>query len=246
MNLSTRRLAALSTASLAAAGLAFAGPATAATTPASHNPFGHIDRVTVTTTGATVLGWAADPDNLKLPLAVDLAVDHKVLLKARTALPRPDVAKARDTGPDQGFAATAMLQPGTHTLCVTAINLGAGHNTSLGCRTVVVKAANHDPFGRIDRTTVTTTGATVLGWAADPDNLKLPLAVDLAVDHKVLLKARTGLPRPDVAKKEHTGPDQGFAATAMLKPGTHTLCVTAINLGAGHNTSLGCRTVVVK
>lgn len=138
MNLTPRRIAALSTASLAAAGLAFTGTAIAATTPANHNPFGRIDRVTVTSTGASVLGWAADPDNLKTPLAVDLAVDHKVLIKAKTGLPRPDVAKKEHTGPDQGFAATAMLEPGTHTLCITAINIDAGKNTSLGCRTVTI------------------------------------------------------------------------------------------------------------
>ena len=60
----------------------------------------------------------------------------------RSSAARPDIAAAKHVGPDQGYDATlAKLPAGRHTICVTARNLGAGANVSLGCRAVTVSPA---------------------------------------------------------------------------------------------------------
>lgn len=136
----TRRTAALASAAILAGGLALAGTTSAqAATPASHDPYGHVDSVVVGTKGAGIIGWAADPDNPKVPLTVHLTVDHKYTLKGKSGISRPDVQKARHTGPDQGFAAAAQLKPGKHTLCLGVLNIGPGHEVYYPCVTVTIK-----------------------------------------------------------------------------------------------------------
>ncbi|MDT0263486.1 hypothetical protein [Jatrophihabitans lederbergiae] len=68
-----------------------------------------------------------------------MTVDHKYTLNVPSGVSRPDVQKARHTGPKQGFAGVAHLKAGKHTLCPYAVNIGPGQQTSFGCFTVTVK-----------------------------------------------------------------------------------------------------------
>jgi hypothetical protein len=105
---------------------------------AGHNPSGYFDSV-VALSGhrARVRGWAVDPDNRSLPLAIAVYSDGRALGWFTLPVARPDVAKAKSAGPNQGFDITVTLPAGLHTVCTYAINVGLGTgNPRLGCRAV--------------------------------------------------------------------------------------------------------------
>ena len=105
---------------------------------ANHNPFGYYDSV-VALTGhrARLRGWAVDPDNRSLPSSIAVYYDGRPVGWFTVAVARPDVAKARTTGPKQGFDITVTLPAGRHSVCAYARNVGAGTaSPKLGCRTV--------------------------------------------------------------------------------------------------------------
>jgi L,D-peptidoglycan transpeptidase YkuD (ErfK/YbiS/YcfS/YnhG family) len=107
---------------------------------ATRNPDGRLDTATALGGGrVSVTGWAFDPDDVDAELRVDLQADGRGLTSVRTGVPRPDVARLKGAGPNQGYAATVGLARGSHQLCAFAINLGTGtRNPVIGCRTVVV------------------------------------------------------------------------------------------------------------
>jgi len=158
---------------------------------------------------------------------------------------RPDVGKAFPTyGPDHGFDATIPVPAGDHSVCVYALNTGAGTaNAKLGCDDVTVGGI---PFGHLESVTAGTGAVTVSGWAIDPDTAD-PINVDVWVDGAFTAKALANVNRPDVAAAHPAyGPDHGFGATIPLPAGSHDVCVYALNTGSGtSNKALGCKTVSV-
>ncbi len=112
------------------------GPVPAST--AGHNPIGYYDSaVAVSGHRIRVRGWALDPDNRSLPLSIAVYYDGHPLGWFRSTVSRPDVAKARKAGPNQGFDITVAVPAGRHSVCTYAINIGLGTgNPKLGCRTV--------------------------------------------------------------------------------------------------------------
>lgn len=107
---------------------------------AAHNPIGAQDPPVALGGGKVrVRGWALDPDNRSAGLSVHVYADGRGLLGTRTGVARPDVARSRGAGPNQGYSVVVALARGTHTICTYAINLGPGTgNPNLGCRTVGV------------------------------------------------------------------------------------------------------------
>ena len=105
---------------------------------AGHNPSGYFDSaVALTSHRAQLRGWAVDPDNRSLPLAIAVYSDGRALGWFTFPVARPDVAKAKSAGPNQGFDITVTLPAGLHTVCAYAINVGLGTaNPTLGCRAV--------------------------------------------------------------------------------------------------------------
>ncbi len=236
-----------------AASLAVLGGAQAvafAATPS--DPIGYLDQVIPSgSTAITLQGWAADPDNLALPLTVRATLDGVSAGQVVTAVSRPDVVKARLTGPTPGFAMTLAAKPGSHTVCVTAVNIGAGANTSLGCRTVVVPApigstptaaeiAARSPFGALEKVNASGNTVTLTGWAADPDNLAQPLKINAGYNGSaaVVTSAKV-VSRPDIALSKGVGGNQGFSVTITLRDGNHLVCAAAVNIGVGVNRQLG-------
>jgi uncharacterized protein YkwD len=104
----------------------------------NHNPFGHYDSALALSGHRVRLrGWAVDPDNRSLARPIAVYYDGRPVAWFRLAVARPDVAKARTTGPSQGFDITVTLPAGTHSVCLYAANAGAGTaSPKLGCRTV--------------------------------------------------------------------------------------------------------------
>ncbi|MCU1658308.1 MAG: Fibronectin type protein [Pseudonocardiales bacterium] len=223
----------------AVAGSAVVVGARAATPP--HVPFGHVDVIRQAPTGIAIGGWAIDPDSTA-PIHVDVYVDgHGTRLSASAS--RSDIARRYPTyGTAHGFGVTLPAAQGVHTVCVYAINVSAGNNVGLACERITI---NYNPIGQVESVKQTTTGFTVAGWALDP-NTPDPIHVDVYLDGKGTRLTATGA-RPDLAARyPGSGTAHGFAASFPGGQGTHSLCVYAINVGAGTmNPSLGCRPVVL-
>jgi hypothetical protein len=100
------------------------------------------------------------------------------------------------------------------------------------------------PVGNLERAVAVPGGIALAGWALDPDttaSIYVWVTLDGAGRHLYANR-----PRPDVATAyPGYGPDHGFATTLSARPGRHTVCVTASNVGAGAHQALGCRTVTV-
>ena len=217
-------------------------------TPAVNKPpIGSFESVGVSSGTLTIAGWAIDP-NVTGPIQVHVYVDG--VGKAYTAdVSRPDVAAAYPGyGDRHGFVVKAPVSPGSHSVCVYAIDDAGGSNPTLGCRTVTVTAptpaANKPPFGNFESAGVSSGTLTIAGWAIDP-NVTGPIQVHVYVDGAG--KAYTAdVSRPDVAAAyPGYGDRHGFVVQAAVSPGSHSVCVYAIDDAGGSNPTLGCRTVTV-
>ncbi|MDQ1743152.1 MAG: peptidoglycan DL-endopeptidase CwlO [Pseudonocardiales bacterium] len=230
------------------ASLAVLGSAqSSASAATASDPVGYLDQAVPSgSTGVSVQGWAADPDNLAQPLVILASLDGVGAGQVVTAVARPDVVAARGTGPTPGFALTVAAAPGSHTVCVTAVNIAAGGNTGLGCRTVVVPApisntpAAHSPFGALEKATSYGNTVTLTGWAADPDNRAQPLKIYAGHDGSPApVTSAKVVSRPDIAQSQQVGSNQGFSVTITLSTGSHLVCAAATNIGEGANGQLG-------
>jgi SpoIID/LytB domain protein len=201
------------------------------------DPFGSIDLAAGTVDGVRVAGWAIDPD-VTDPIDVHVYVDGNGYPLAADD-ERPDVAGAFPAyGSAHGFNGLVPATPGSHRVCLYAINVRAGGNTLLGCRTVTVPG---DPVGSIDVVASGANGVRVAGWAFDP-NSTAPIDVHVYVGTTATV-LHADRPRPDLAGPFPTaGTQHGFDATITARAGQQ-VCVYGINTGPGSNVLLGCRTV---
>jgi hypothetical protein len=208
------------------------------------SPFGSLDVVRSTTGGVSVQGWSIDPQTTG-PVTVVIKVDGKTYRTVTASSSRPDVAKRYPAdGAAHGYAETLPLAAGTHTVCAVARNVGAGSDTNLGTCTTL-RVVGSAPTGALDTVTTTPTSLTVVGWAIDGDSTGA-IPVDITVDgtsHRVTASTS----RPDLARVFPAyGADHGYTATYSLPAGSHTVCVTGVNVGAGKTgTSFGCKTVSI-
>ncbi|GAA1896233.1 CHAP domain-containing protein [Lapillicoccus jejuensis] len=100
-------------------------------------------------------------------------------------------------------------------------------------------------FGRLDAVTAVPGGATLSGWADDPDTGD-PVQVSLESDGVRVATSPASVSRPDVDAVYHHGAARGFSAAVTLPSGTHQVCARAIGVGAGDpSTLLGCASVQV-
>jgi cell wall-associated NlpC family hydrolase len=118
------------------AGLALASPAAAATT--ADNPRGSV----AFSRSGNVLsfsGWTFDPTARATSIHVAYLMDGQVKEAPYANLPRADITRAAIPG-NHGFLRRWTLPLGTHTICVRAVNIGAGTaNPTLGCTTQTVQ-----------------------------------------------------------------------------------------------------------
>jgi hypothetical protein len=257
--LNTRRLAALPAAAVlagmvVAAGFGLASPAAAVT---GHNPIGHLDSaIDAGQSRIAVSGWAADPDALTAQMTILLMVDGAPAAYVVTDVRRPDVTAAVGAGPLAGFTGSLLVPAGSHQVCFSARNIGAGISVSLGCANTKVaglpadQALAHNPAGMIDSAAApdtTSTTVAVRGWAIDPDSTSQPLTISATVDGRVVrLTDLAAVARPDVAAAKQSGPNQGYTFNTVIGVnGMHTLCVNAANIGAGAPAQIGCAAVRV-
>jgi hypothetical protein len=222
----------------------------ASTTPATrtaafdpHAPVAHLDTFAMRMGGMRIAGWAYDPDALTTPLIITANVDHKQAAATTANLARPDFAKQYPkAGPDHGFDFFVPVPEGNHLVCTWAVNVGAGTNYKIGCTQQVF---SYGPIGSLDSVNLTPGHISVRGWAIDRDTPKQPVTVVVKTDNssQTLIADQ---PRPDVGSSHPAaGPNHGFSVRYAVSQGTHTVCVTAKNIGYGSDTNLGCKTVVI-
>jgi peptidoglycan/xylan/chitin deacetylase (PgdA/CDA1 family) len=206
-------------------------------------PYGNVEGAWYAAGSLRVGGWAVDPDTTD-PIDVHVYVDGRFQGLGRADGARPDVDAAfGGVGPNHGYSlAVAPRAPGTHWICVYGINVGAGtFNPLIGCRGVTVAST---PIGAVEVVAPNVDGIRVAGWTLDPDTAG-PTDVHVYVDGRVAGGTTAGLTRPDIAAAFPAyGDGHGYDVTVPATTGVHTVCVYAINVGAGTvNPLLACRTI---
>jgi len=209
----------------------------------NHAPFGVIDVARAAGPDTIeVRGWALDQDVAR-PINVHVYVDGGAFAALTAANPRPDVQAAFGFGVEHGFDLTFQASPGTHSVCLYAIDATGGPNALLGCRTVSL--VNHSPVGVVDVMRDNSgSSIQVAGWAFDPD-VATSTDVHVYIDGRAVVAVTAANPRPDVDAVYHNGANHGFDVTLPVTAGTHSVCVYGIDGNGGTNVSLGCGTVTV-
>lgn len=207
----------------------------------SDDPFGNFEVGTTTLTTATVRGWAIDP-NTKDPIELHLYVNGNWGGAWKADKPRADVGNVHPAfGPNHGFEFTFGVGQGTFEACVFGINVGAGGNKLIGCKTMSTPSG--PPVGNFESATLVNRTATVSGWAIDPDT-----AASIEI-HAYVNGGWGGSYRADGARADvgraypGYGNAHGFSMPIQVPVGTSEICLFGINQGVGQNQSIGCRTV---
>jgi len=87
---------------------------------------------------------------------------------------------------------------------------------------------------------------TVRGWAFDRDDVAKPVTVRVSVGSTLVGSTSAAGRRADVDRVHHVGANHGFAVTVSAPSGRRSICLTAVGIGGGGNTSMGCTTVTVR
>ncbi len=209
-------------------------------------PVGWIDAVTPGVGSVTVAGWGLDRDSAD-PISLRATVDGVVAATFVADGARPDLAGPYPgAGTNHGFSSSVPAAAGLRTVCLTAVNVGPGGDTSLGCSRVTVLTGA--PSGWFDLASAGPGQILVQGWALDRDAGTGPVQVRASIDGgPATTFAASGVARPDLAGTyPGLGADHGFSAPLTAAVGRHTVCLTAVNVGAGADTSLGCLPVEVR
>lgn len=204
-------------------------------------PFGNLELGTTTINAATLRGWAIDP-NTKDPIDLHLYVNGVWGGSWKANKARADVGAAYPQfGANHGFEFSFGVGQGTFEACVFGINVGAGSNRLIGCKTLSTPSG--PPVGNVESATLVGRTATVSGWTIDPDT---PASIEV---HAYVNGAWGGSYRADVARADvgraypGYGNAHGFKIPIPVPVGTSDICLFGINQGAGQNQSIGCRTV---
>jgi hypothetical protein len=198
--------------------------------PTGTSPDGRITQLGGFTGGFRVGGWTADVDGPG-SRRVTVTVDGRSMGTYWTA-------------PTGLFELTFRgLIAGRRDVCVVVSNSGAGSDVRADCRPVDI--AGSSPFGNFEGFELRGRDAYLSGWALDPESPGIP--VHIYLDGSRSWAANGGGYRPDVQANHGMGANSGWSfGIAALPDGQHTVCAIALNVGAGSNTTLGCRTFVVK
>jgi hypothetical protein len=211
-------------------------------------PVGSWDALSLSESGATMWGWALDPDTRSASLTVRIDVDGVNVGVTTASRSRSDVGAAfPGAGVAHGWSFDDLsMSPGEHSMCVYAVdNEDAARRTSLGCRKVAVQVTA--PMGNWESLSASTAGLSAWGWALDPDAKTAPVSVHVYVDGQWGAAVTANASRPDVgAAFPGAGSAHGWSYSAWATPGVHTVCVYAIDLpDPSRNTPLGCRQVTM-
>jgi hypothetical protein len=208
----------------------------------NNNPIGGITSITPAPGGFLIRGWALDP-NSTAPITAEINVDgvhawplaNLALASIGTSYPY--------YGPNHAFAVKMPAPPGAHQVCLTGHNIGAGTPyTKFPCLSAT--SYSH-PFGSLDSLTrLSATTVSAVGWTIDPDT-NASSSVKFTVDGVATAASVAAVSRPDVAARfpAYTA-THGYVVTVKANGNAHTICAIGVNLLAGADISLGCRTTL--
>ncbi len=198
------------------------------------SPTGKLTALELTPHGLHVAGWARDPDTTA---AIKVAVSSD----GTSFIPLVANNPVSSVG-NYGFDHAYLRPAGTHKICVTALNVGAGTDHMLGCKTITFGSSPRGAVGMIGQVP---NNIRFTGWALDPD-VTTAIYVDVYVDHQMFLRMTANRVRDDVAQAyPYYGGAHGFDERRPLSQGSHLVCLYAINQSAGTNRRLTCRTVTL-
>jgi hypothetical protein len=203
-------------------------------------PFGNVDNVSPLYGGLRLQGWAIDRDTTS-SIAVRFYVDGRYAGDAGATNARPDVGAAYPGfGANHGFDVSLNTAPGGHQVCVNGLNTGPGASEGL-LRCVTAETRSGPPLGSLDSVVARPGSFTLSGWALDPDTTA-PIDVHVYVDGAFAGAFRASDGRGDLAGPfPFMGTAHGYSLTIGASPGSHTLCMYAINAGPpAANPLLGC------
>ena len=211
--------------------------------PTASRPTGNWERLSASGATLTVSGWALDADAPADPLQMHVYVDGRLSVVTANES-RPDVGAAfPGVGDAHGFSWTGSVLPGTHELCVYALDAFLpSSTTSLGCRTIASQMAL--PVGNWETLSASGSTLTVGGWTFDPDGPTAAAEVHVYVDGQNAVSTADQT-RTDVgAAFPQAGASHGFNLTRSVPPGEHRVCVYVIDRELPwRNTAMGCRTI---
>ena len=205
-------------------------------------PKGNLETFNATPSSVEIVGWAFDPTTTR-STDVHVYVDGAFATGFPANATRGDVKVVYPAqGTNHGFNRTIELSSGRHTVCVYALNATRARSTSLGCRIAAVSTPG--PTGNVEGMSGTDGGVAVRGWAFDPTT---PSSTDVHV--YVDGRFNSGFPanqsRGDVAAAfPAQGANHGFNATIATTPGSHQVCVYALNASRDRSAVLRCAVVV--
>lgn len=206
------------------------------------SPVGSLMGAWGTPGGISAWGWAAEIDAVQSSVDIDIRVDTSWFVMPANQNYPPAAALAPGGGQDHGWGGTVPAAPGVHQVCAWAVNTGVGSTPLLGCRTVTVPGGS--PVGRVAEVWGQAGGIGMWGWALDPDTAD-SIAVHVLVDGAWSV-LHADAPNASVGTQYRLyGANHGFGAVIPAAPGTHSVCVYAVNVGEGANTTLSCREVSV-
>ena len=214
--------------------------------PVYTNPFGNFESAVQVLGGLQVAGWAIDPET-SAPIQVHVYVDSGGTNLGTASNSRPDVGSYfayAGYGDAHGFSGFVGAAPGFHWVCAYGINVGAGATRRSD---VAEWSSAPSPFGNLEVAAPATGGIHVAGWAIDPDTAA-SIQVHVYVDGGGTNLGPASGTRSDVGSYfsyAGYGANHGFDTVLAEPHGSHQVCVYAINVASGWNTTLSCRTVNV-
>ena len=199
-------------------------------------PTAGVTALTPTAVGAVFTGWATDPDTTAA-ISVYITVDGRIV----TTVPA-NLAGGAHSG--HAFLARLQIGSGTHTVCAIGRNVVYGtHNSTPACNTVSLVLG---PFGRWNSLTraAGSNNLQVTGWTFDPDTTA-PISVAITLDGQAAGTVVASAVRSDIASAyPASGAGHGISTVVPADAGEHTVCLTALNVGLGSNTALGCQLII--
>lgn len=130
---------------------------------------------------------------------------------------------------------------GSHQICLTVKNQGAGADLPLGCTVAQVGAV----VGTTESMTTGRESARLTGWVIDPDSPASPVSVAVVSrtnsGDTVLSTVGADLVRSDVAQSyPGTGTAHGFSVSVSVPMGSANICAVATAARTGQVAQLGC------
>ena len=205
---------------------------------ANDSPVGGVSSWSVHGRYLTVRGWALDPNALSSELRIFFYVNGKPFTYVQTNQPRGDINAHYSATGNHGFTKALKLANGANTVCAYAINVGAGSNTRLGCKSVPL---NGSPLGGISSVTQKGNLATFTGWSFDYDVPHTPLTVVANVNGRFAGAVGSTVLRPDINLAFRGTGLHGYRISVRLPAGSSTVCLHALNHGPGTESRLGCK-----